>query len=81
MPRYHFQITDGTQVLKAPHGVELPGNAAAREEAVRLAQDAKAGDLGPPAKWDGWFVRVTDAHGHEVETVPIDAVPDGPLAP
>jgi hypothetical protein len=78
MPRYHFHLTDGTHVLKTHQGLELPGNAAAREEAVRLARELKNGTVLPGRKWDAWFVSIVDQHGHQVDTVPIGGVPEEP---
>jgi len=72
MPRYHFHVTDGKEVVKNPNSLELPGDAAAREEAMVLARDLKQGNR----KWDGWFVEIRDDHGHHIDTVPIDALPD-----
>jgi hypothetical protein len=77
MPRYHFNLTDGKEVLKHRKSLELPGNAAAREEALVLARDLKEGKLIPDRKWDGWFVEIKDDHGHSIDTIPIDAVPEG----
>jgi hypothetical protein len=54
--------------------MDLPGNATAREEALVLARDLKDGNLLPGRKWDGWFVKIVDQHGHEVDTVPIAPV-------
>ncbi|MGB8444079.1 MAG: hypothetical protein WCE32_06750, partial [Pseudolabrys sp.] len=34
MPRYYFHLTDGKQLLNNHKGIDLPGNAAAREDAV-----------------------------------------------
>jgi Domain of unknown function (DUF6894) len=76
MARYYFQLSDGKEVLKAGKGLELLGNAAAREEAVILARELKDGKVMPGRSWDGWFVQIVDQHGHEVDTVPIDAVPE-----
>ena len=53
----------------------LLGNAAAREEALVLARELKDGKVLPGRSWDGWFVQIVDQHGHEVDTVPFDAVP------
>jgi Domain of unknown function (DUF6894) len=36
-PRYYFHLTDGKQVLNNHKGIDLSGNAAAREDAVALA--------------------------------------------
>ena len=37
MPRYYFRISNGQESLDNPKGMDLPGNAAAREQAVVLA--------------------------------------------
>ncbi len=76
--RYFFRLTDGKDELNPHQGIELLGNAAAREEALRFARDVKAGKMLPGRTWDGWFVRIVDEHGKEIDTVPFDAVPDGP---
>ena len=76
--RYFFRLTDGKDELNPHQGIDLLGNAAAREEAVRFARDIKAGKTPPGRNWDGWFVRIVDEHGKEIDTVPFDAVPDGP---
>jgi uncharacterized protein DUF6894 len=76
--RYFFRLTDGKDELNPHQGIDLLGNAAAREEAVRFARQIKAGKALPGRNWDGWFVRIVDEHGKEVDTVPFDAVPDGP---
>src|SRR5262245_7169938 len=76
MPRYYFHITDGQESLKNPKGMDLPGNAAAREEAVVLANELKHGKVMPGRNWRGWFVSVVDQHGHQVESVPIADMPD-----
>ena len=39
MPRYYFHLTDGKQVLNNHKGIDLSGNAAAREDALALARD------------------------------------------
>jgi hypothetical protein len=78
MPRYYFRLTDGEQVVNTHEGLELPGNAAAREEATMLARELKHDRALQGRKWDDWFVAVVDQHGKQVETVPIAAVPDDP---
>ncbi|HEU5273867.1 MAG TPA: hypothetical protein VFU97_09410 [Xanthobacteraceae bacterium] len=71
MPRYYFRLTDGNQVLDNHEGVDLPGNAAARENAVALARDLNHGRAMPGWNWAGWFVAIVDEHGHTVDEVPI----------
>jgi hypothetical protein len=71
MPRYYFHLTDGKETVNNPEGMDLPGRAAAREEAIVLARDLKRGKVMPGRSWTGWLVSVVDQHGHEVESVPI----------
>ena len=76
--RYFFRLTDGTNELNPHDGIDLLGNAAAREEALKFARDIKIQKPAPVTSWDGWFMRIVDEHGNEIDTVPLDAVPDGP---
>ena len=43
MPRYFFHLTDGKSVLDNHKGVDLAGDAAARDDAAVLARDLKHG--------------------------------------
>ncbi|HEY5378812.1 MAG TPA: hypothetical protein VIJ78_04660 [Pseudolabrys sp.] len=71
MPRYFFHLTDGKSVLNNHKGVDLAGNAAARADAVTLAQTLTHGAVMPGFNWSGWFVTIVDEHGHKVDEVPI----------
>jgi Domain of unknown function (DUF6894) len=71
MPRYYFHLTDGKNVLTNHKGLDLSGNAAAREDAVTLARDLKHGEKMPGWNWDGWFVAIVDQHGHKVDEISI----------
>jgi hypothetical protein len=71
MPRYYFHVTDGRETLENPKGMDLPGNAAAREEAVVLTNELRHGNAKPGRTWQGWFVTIKDQHGHQVDSVPI----------
>jgi hypothetical protein len=76
--RYFFRLTDGKQELNPHQGIELLGNAAAREEALRFAHDITAGRIVQQRSWEGWFIRILDQHGKEIDTVPLGVVPEGP---
>jgi hypothetical protein len=76
MPRYYFDVTNGRETLENPKGMDLPGNAAAREEAVVLANELRHGRAKPGRSWQGWFVTIKDQHGHQVDSVPIADMPD-----
>lgn len=71
MARYYFHLTDGQQTLSNHSGVDLPGDAAARENATQLARDLKNGAAMPDWNWAGWFVAIVDEHGRTIEKVPI----------
>jgi len=81
MSRYYFRLTNGNEELRVPEGLDLLGNAAARDEALRFARDLKHGKTMPGRDWTGWFVTVVDRHGKEIDRVPIDLVPDAPNPP
>ena len=74
--RYFFRLTDGTNELNPHEGIDLLGNAAARDEAMRFARGIKTQSAPPGENWDGWFVRIVDQHGKEIDTVPFDGVPE-----
>ncbi len=71
MPRYYFRLTDGSQALNNHKGIDLPGNAAARDEAVALARHLKHGIVMQPWDWRGWFINIIDIHGRKIDEVPI----------
>jgi hypothetical protein len=71
MPRYYFRLTDGKRVLDNHKGIDLPGNAAARIDAVAFARDLKHAEVMRGWDWTGWFVAIIDQHGQRVEEVPI----------
>jgi len=69
MPRYFFHLTDGNRMLDDPDGLELPGDAAAREEAALVANDLK--ERLRPRDWTGWVVSIRDEQGNQVDSVPV----------
>jgi hypothetical protein len=71
MPLYFFRLTNGTQVLDNHQGVDLPGDAAARTNAVALARDLSHGAAMPGWDWAGWFVTIVDQQGRQVDEIPI----------
>ncbi len=60
-----FHLTDGDHVLDDPDGLELPGEAAAREEAILVTDDLK--QRLKPRDWTGWVVSIRDEQGNQVE--------------
>lgn len=62
MPRFHFNIYDGVNLLD-PTGTELPGWDEARSEAVRLAGDVLKDSAHRIALGEDWRMEVTDDTG------------------
>lgn len=58
-----FPLTDSKQVLNNHTGIDLPGNTAAREDALALARDLEHRAIMPGWNWTGWFVIIVDGHG------------------
>jgi hypothetical protein len=71
MPLYFFRLTKGEQVLDNHQGVDLPGDAAARTDALALARDLSHGAAMPGWDWGGWFVTIVDQQGRQVDKIPI----------
>jgi len=71
MPRYYFLLTNGEQVLDNHQGLDLPGDAAARDGALALARDLKHGAVMQGWNWDGWFINIVDEQRHKIDQLPI----------
>ncbi|PVE23776.1 hypothetical protein DC522_14350 [Microvirga sp. KLBC 81] len=72
MPLYFLHIRSGDKLEMDPDGVELPGLAAARAEALKVARELldEVADLGGNA-----VIEITDGTGETILTVPFsDAV-------
>lgn len=75
MPHFRFHLTDGAQRLEDTEGLELPGPAAAREEATRVGRLLMERPGMPAGELSGWFVVVIDENGTEIERIPLAALP------
>jgi hypothetical protein len=58
-----FPSTNGEQILNNHHGLDLPGDAAARDDALALARDLKHGAVMQEWDWDGWFINIVNEQG------------------
>jgi len=74
MARFYFHLTDGKQTLDDADGLELAGEAAAREEARLFARDLAMGKLMSNRNWSGWTVTIADEQGRPLDSVPIAKV-------
>ena len=71
MPLYFFQLTDGEQILDNHQGLDLPGDAAARDDALALARGLKRGDVMQGWDWGGWFINIINEQGEKIDELPI----------
>ena len=71
MPRYYFRLTDDAAILENHEGIDLPGDAAARDDAIVLARQLKNGVVMQGWNWGGWFINIFDAHDRKVDEVSI----------
>jgi hypothetical protein len=74
MAHYYFHLTNGAQTLGDAEGLDLAGDAAAREEARLFARDLAAGKLMNDRNWSGWTVTIADENGQSLDSVPIAKV-------
>jgi len=68
MPRYFFNLTDGS-AMRDPEGEELSGLESAKATAVQVASDFARNKQRPQTA--GVYVCVTDEHGEEVFRAPL----------
>lgn len=64
MPRYHFNIRTGNEIISDPNGRELPGLKSAHWVAMGLARDARP----HLPEIDGWLIDIADDAGRVCET-------------
>jgi hypothetical protein len=71
MPHYYFPLTDGKQVLDNHKGMNLAGDAAARDDAMELARDIAHRAAMPNRDRTGWFVAIVDEEVCKVDEMPL----------
>jgi hypothetical protein len=71
MPRYYFNLTDRSSTVPDAEGLELAGDAAARDEARLFARDLAARKVMTGRDWNGWAVAVADERGRQIDSIPI----------
>jgi hypothetical protein len=73
MPKYYLHLWDGDLFEEDDEGTDLPDLAAAREEALRFAQEIR-GDLETPERA---LVQVADERGSTVWMLQLARTPEG----
>jgi hypothetical protein len=64
MPRYHFNVRTGDEIIIDPAGKELPGLKAAHWAAMALARDVRP----HLPEIDDWLIDIADEAGRVIET-------------
>jgi hypothetical protein len=63
MPRYFFQLTNGSRVVNDSDGVEHESDESARLEAIEMVLELMKESCITGQSWDGWSVTVRDKNG------------------
>ena len=66
MPKYFFDVTDGFNVYTDREGVVLPGPAAAKQHARKVAHD-----LAQDGSYEDSYVQIRNEDGDHLSRVPI----------
>jgi len=72
MPRYYFDLFDGSRRIADEHGIELPGDDAVQEQTLNATRELKESEYHGSTDWVGWRMRVVDGSGRQVLDVALD---------
>ena len=71
MPHYFFNVVRGEQTAEDLEGIELPGNAAALEEAALFAHGLRDNRTAEGSDQQTWAVEVRDETGVLIERIAV----------
>jgi hypothetical protein len=74
MPRYYFVVSSPLGSEADHNGLELPGDAAARDWGLRAVHDIRAED--PHTDFLGWHVEIRNDLGDLLLKVPVNSPPE-----
>ncbi len=74
MPRYYFDVRDGSEFSRDPEGEELSDTGAARAEAIRAGREMLGERLLHGGSLNHRQIEIADETGHVVEVVRIQDV-------
>jgi hypothetical protein len=73
LPRYFFHLSDSSERILDPDGLELADDAAALLEATQAVRELLDEDP-DDTTWRGWSFQVVDQAGHVVVTLDLDNI-------
>jgi hypothetical protein len=71
--RYHFNLTNGQDVIRDEDGIELSDIHAALLYAMKAIKELRAEEPSSEVEWQGWRLEITDAAGQTVQAIPLDS--------
>ena len=74
VPRFHFNIRDGSNLIHELEGRVLPDIESARDEARVSARELSRQKYREPPPIDGRVIEITDTQGRIIETLPVRSV-------
>ena len=72
--RYHFNLTDGEDMLLDEDGIELSGIDAALVQARNAVKELGTENPLLMAEWQGWWLEIVDGSGRIVGSLPLDGL-------
>ncbi|MBD2749632.1 hypothetical protein IC232_23420 [Microvirga sp. BT688] len=68
---YHFNLTDGDEVIRDEVGVRVPGIDVAVTSATEVIAELKQEDPSHSDEWHDWRLEIADPSGLVVRTIPL----------
>jgi hypothetical protein len=69
--RIYFHLAKDDEFIRDPEGVEVADLEEARAAALNTIAELRHEDPAAPRDWSGWSLRVTDAAGRVLFTLPL----------
>ena len=70
--RYHFNLTDGREVIRDEDGIELSDIRIALVHAFETIEELRKEDPATLDDWTGWRLEIMDDGGRTVHSIPLD---------
>ena len=70
--RYHFNLTDGDEMIRDEDGIELSDIHAALLYAMKAIEELRAEDPSSSHEWQGWRLEIVEASGWTVHSLSLD---------
>lgn len=72
---YHFNLTDGDEVILDNKGINVPCISAAETSAMEVIEELRREDPFYSHEWQDWRLEIADPSGRVVKTIPLETQP------